>query len=102
MISIYKKYHIAYWCIGIVEIIGMIIANLWFCRHTWVPAIPITAVTILLVLVDVFIFTKLTSKKLSNEVLPLFYNCQVHKFIDEMNMLFAKRQKALSYRCTMQ
>ena len=93
MISIYKKYHIAYWCIGIVEIIGMIIANLWFCRHTWVPAIPITAVTILLVLVDAFIFTKLTSKKLSNEVLPLFYNCQVHKFIDEMNMLFAKKAK---------
>lgn len=93
MISIYKKYHVAYWCIGIVEIIGMVIANLWFCRHTWVPAIPVTAVTILLVMVDAFIFTKLTSKKLSNEVLPLFYNCQVHKFIDEMNRLFAKKAK---------
>ena len=93
MISIYKKYHVAYWCIGIVEIIGMIIANLWFCRHTWVPAIPITAVTILLVLVDAFIFTRLTSRKFSKEVFPLFYNCQVHKFIDETNRLFAKKAK---------
>ena len=93
MIYIYKKYHIAYWCIGILEIIGMVIANLILCRHTWVPAIPVTAVTILLVMVDAFIFTRLTSKKFSDEVFPLFYNCQVHQFIDETNRLFAKKAK---------
>ena len=93
MISVYKKYHIAYWCIGIVEIIGMVIANLLLCRHTWYPAVPVTAVTIMLVLVDAYIFTRLTSKKISDEVLPLFYNCQVHKFIDEMNRLFANKAK---------
>ena len=93
MISIYKKYHIAYWCVGIIEIIGMVIANLRFCKHSWLPAIPITAVTIMLVLVDVFIFMRLSSKKLSNEVLPLFYNCHVHAFIDEMNRLFEKKAK---------
>ena len=93
MIYIYKKYHIAYWCIGILEIIGMVIANLILCKHNWYPAIPVTAVTIVLVLVDAFIFTRLTSKKFSDEVFPLFYNCQVHKFIDETNRLFEKKAK---------
>ena len=93
MIYIYKKYHIAYWCIGILEIIGMVIANLILCRRTWLPAIPVTAVTILLVLVDAGIFTRLTSKKFANEVFPFFYNCQVHKFIDETNRLFANKAK---------
>lgn len=93
MISIYRKYHIAYWCTGIVEIVGMVTAILLLCRHSWYPAIPVTAVTVILVLIDAFIFTRLASKKLSNEVLPLFYNCQVHKFIDEMNRLFVKKAK---------
>jgi len=93
MISIYKKYHIAYWCIGIVEIICMVIANVSFCQDTWYPAVPITAVTVMLVLVDAFIFTRLSSKKIANEVLPLFYNCQVQQFIDELKRLFAKTKK---------
>ena len=71
----------------------MIIADFLLCRHSWYPAIPVTAVTIMLVLVDAFIFTRLTSKKFSNEVFPLFYNCQVHKFIDETNRLLAKKAK---------
>ena len=33
MIYIYKKYHIAYWCIGILEIIGMVIANFILCKQ---------------------------------------------------------------------
>lgn len=93
MISIYRKYHIAYWCVGIALIIGLVIANFTLCKHNWYPAIPVTAVTIILVLVDAFVFTKLASKKLTNEVLPLFFNCQVHDYINEMNRLFAEKAK---------
>ncbi len=47
--------------------------------------------TIILVFVDAIVFARLTSKKINNEVLPLLYNCQVHRFIDEMNRLFENK-----------
>ena len=74
MISIYRKYHIAYWCVGIIEIIVMVAVMIG-------------------IMVDVVVFMRLASKKLSKEVLPLFYNCQVHEFINELNRLFAKKAK---------
>ncbi|MCR4776644.1 MAG: hypothetical protein K5869_09740 [Saccharofermentans sp.] len=72
MISLYKKYHIIYWCIGIIEIIGMVTANLLLCRHSWYPAIPVTAVTVMLVMVDAFIFIRLFAKKTQRSVVSLY------------------------------
>jgi hypothetical protein len=93
MISIYRKYHIAYWCVGIIEIIVMVAVMIGFWRDVWYFPVLVTLATIPFIMVDVVVFMRLASKKLSKEVLPLFYNCQVHEFINELNRLFAKKAK---------
>ncbi len=93
MISIYRKYHIAYWCVGIIDIIVMVAVMIGFWRDVWYFPVLVTLGTIPFIMVDVVVFMRLASKKLSKEVLPLFYNCQVHEFINELNRLFAKKAK---------
>ena len=93
MITLYRKYHIAYWCIGITLIIGMVALMLAFWQDAWYFPLLVMFPTMILAVVNAIVFIRLSNKKLSREVLPLFYNCQVHKFIDEMNRLFAGKTK---------
>ena len=95
MISIYKKYHIAYLCISYALMIGMVITMLVFWRNNWYYPFLITIPTIMLVIVNIIIFTRLALKKFNDEVITLFYNCQVHRFIDELNRLLENKTKGV-------
>ncbi len=74
MISIYKNYHVAYWCIGIALMTGMVIAIVAFSDNTWYFPLTIIIPTIILIFVNAFIFTRLASQRLTKEVLPLLYD----------------------------
>lgn len=88
MIHLYKKYHVAYWCIGSALIICMIISMLllWnaFPGAPFLPFFP----TVLLVFVNAAVFTKLTSKKINSEIVPLLGNCEANKYLSEIKALF--------------
>lgn len=88
MIHLYKKYHVAYWCIGSALIICMIISMLllWnaFPGAPFLPFFP----TVLLVLVNAAVFTRLTSKKINSEIVPLLGNCEANKYLSEIKALF--------------
>ena len=88
MINLYKKYHVAYWCIGSILIICMVVAM--FLLWNTFPAAPFLVFfpTVLLVIINAIVFTVLTNKKLNNEVLVLFNNCQANKYINELQTLF--------------
>ena len=53
MISIYRKYHIAYWCVGIIEIIVMVAVMIGFWRDVWYFPVLVTLATIPFIMVDV-------------------------------------------------
>lgn len=93
MIHLYKKYHIAYWCIGIVLIICMVVAMflLWnkFPGAPFLPFFP----TVFLVIVNGVVFTRLTSKKFNTEIAPFLSNCEAHKYLSEIHALFNGKAK---------
>lgn len=93
MISIYKNYHVAYWCIGIALMTGMVIAIVAFSDNTWYFPLTIIILTIILIFVNAFIFTRLASQRLTKEVLPLLYDCRAHEYIDRLRALFDKKTK---------
>lgn len=88
MIECYKHYHIAYWTIGIILILGMIVFDFMRIDLFWLSFI----VCIALVILDAVIFTRLTSKKLANEVIVLLNDCRIHDFIDEVNRLLSRKK----------
>ena len=65
MIHLYKKYHIAYWCIGAALIICMIVSMLllWnkFPGAPFLPFFP----TVILVFLSAGVFTRLTGNKIN-------------------------------------
>ena len=93
MISLYKKYHIAYWCVGIALIIGMLTVMILFWRNDWYFPFLVVIPALLLVVVDAKFFTRLASKKLSEEVLTLFNECQANRFINDLKSLFEGKTK---------
>lgn len=93
MISLYKKYHIAYYCIGITLIVGMVIMMIAFWKGNWYFPILVFIPTLLLILLNASIFTRLASKKLTKEVMPLLYNCRAHDYLDSLLSLFDKKTK---------
>ncbi len=66
MISVCKKYHIAYWCIGIALLIGMELTIIFLRNEAWYYQ----AGTLLVAMA--FVFILLTNKKPSKEVFPYF------------------------------
>ena len=88
MIQLYKRYHIAYWCIGIALIACMVISMflLWnaFPGAPFLPFFP----TVFLVLVNAAVFTRLTSNKINSEIVPLLSNCEANRYLSEMQALF--------------
>ena len=88
MIHLYKKYHIAYWLIGSALIVCMIVSMilLWnkFPGAPFLPFFP----TVFLVLVNAAVFTRLTSKKINNEIMPFLGNCEAHRYLSEIHALF--------------
>jgi hypothetical protein len=53
------------------DIEGMVIAIVAFSDNTWYFPLTIIIPTIILIFVNVFIFTRLASQRLTKEVLPL-------------------------------
>ena len=90
MIKLYKKYHTAYWCIGIVLVTCMAIAMFMLWDAGWYYLFLIIILTILLVLVNGFIFTKLAAKKFTNEVTTLYNECQANRYLEALKSLFEK------------
>lgn len=93
MIKLYKKYHTAYWCIGIVLVTCMAIAMFMLWDAGWYYLFLIIILTILLVLVNGFIFTKLAAKKFTNEVTTLYNECQANRYLEALKSLFEKQAK---------
>lgn len=93
MIQLYKKYHIAYWCIGIALIVCMIISMILLWNKVWCAPLLVFFPTIFLVLVNAAIFTNLTAKKINSEIAPLLNNCEANKFLSEIHALFKDRAK---------
>lgn len=93
MISIYKKFHVGYWCIGIITIICMVASLFLFWNGEWYfPILNLMAVLIVVV-IDAMVFTTLTSKKLSKEVTVLINECQANNYINSLKKLFEKQTK---------
>ena len=88
MIQIYRKYHIAYWTIGVLLIIAMIVADILFRAY-----IPSIIIVLLLVIADAVFFTRLTSNKLAREVMVLFNECRANEYIDTLKKLFAGKTR---------
>ena len=88
MIQLYKKYQVAYWCIGIALIVCMIVSMLliWnaFPGAPFLPFFP----TVFLVFVNAAVFTRLTSKKINSEIVPFLSNCEANKYLSEIHALF--------------
>ena len=88
MIHLYKKYHIAYWLIGSALIVCMIVSMLllWnkFPGAPFLPFFP----TVFLVIVNAAVFTRLTSKKINNEIFPILSNCEARRYLSEVHALF--------------
>ena len=93
MISIYKKYHIAYWCIGVFLIICMIAVMFLFWKEKWYFPLLVFIPTILLVVVNAIVFTRLATKKLSDEVIVLINECQANNYINTLKNLFENKAK---------
>ena len=93
MISIYKKYHIAYWCIGVFLIICMIAVMFLFWKEKWYFPLLVLIPTILLVVVNAIVFTRLATKKLSDEVIVLINECQANNYINTLKSLFENKAK---------
>lgn len=72
---------------------GMLIAILVFSKNTWYFPLTIIIPTIILIFVNAFIFTRLASRKLTKEVIPLLYNCRAQDYIDRLRELFDKKTK---------
>lgn len=83
MIQIYKKYHIAYWTIGILCIIAMLVLDFLFPKLIilWFLLIAVCVV------IDASVFMRLASKKLSDEVIVLYNDCRVQEYIDSLYLL---------------
>ena len=101
MISIYKKYHIAYWCIGIFLLICMFAIMTLFWKEEWYFPFLVLIPTLFLVVVNAKVFTRLATKKLSNEVIVLINECRANDYINALKSLFDKKQKVLSSIHTM-
>ena len=88
MIHLYKKYHIAYWCIGAALIICMIVSMLllWnkFPGAPFLPFFP----TVILVFLSAGVFTRLTGNKINAEIAPYLSNCEANKYLSEIHALF--------------
>ncbi len=92
MISIYKKYHIAYWCIGILLLISFIAALVTIGKFAWYVPVLLLIPVVLLIFVDAFIFTRLASQKLTKEVIVLYGDCRIREYIDNLQKLFAGKK----------
>ena len=88
MIGCYKQYHIAYWTIGIILLLGMIAFDFMYIDLFWLSFI----VCIALIILDAVIFTRLTSKKLANEVIVLLNDCRIHDYINEVDRLLSRKK----------
>lgn len=96
MIHLYKKYHVAYWCIGIALIVCMVASmiGLMFCKTAWFVPFLVIFPTIILVFVSASVFTKLTVNKLNNEVVTLLMNCEANKYLSELQALFKDKAQS--------
>ena len=93
MISIYKKYHIAYWCIGIFLLICMVAVMTLLWKEEWYFPFLVLIPTLFLVVVNAKVFTRLATKKLSNEVIVLINECRANDYINALKSLFDKKAK---------
>lgn len=95
MIHLYKKYQVAYRCIGIVLIVCMVAAmiTLMYRSNYWFVPFLVFFPTLFLIIVNAVVFTSLTSKKLDNEVCTFLSNCQANKYISELKRLFKDKTK---------
>ena len=93
MISIYKKFHVGYWCIGIITIICMVASLFLFWKGEWYFPILNLIAALFVVVIDAMVFTTLTSKKLSKEVTVLINECQANNYINCLKKLFEKQTK---------
>ena len=93
MISIYKKYHIAYWCIGVFLLICTIAVMFLFWREDWYFPLLVLIPILILVGINAKVFTLLATKKLSNEVIVLINECQANNYINTLKNLFENKAK---------
>lgn len=93
MVSIFKKYRIAYWGIGIAIIAIMVSVIFMFPDMPWYFNLLDVGIALILVYAEAMFFTKLASKKLAKDVLPLYSNCHVNEYINELKRLFDKKAK---------
>lgn len=93
MIQLYKKYHVAYWCIGITLIVCMVISM--FLVWNAFPSAPFLVFfpTLFLVFVNAAVFTRLTSKKINSEIVPFLSNCEANRYLSEIHALFNGKAK---------
>lgn len=83
MIQIYKKYHAAYWIIGILCIIAMLALDFLFPK-----LIPLWLFLIFVcVVINAYVFTMLASKKLTAEVIVFYNDCRVKEYINALYLL---------------
>ena len=88
MIGIYKEYHTAYWCIGIALIIGMLTVFALNPHMSWGFVVLVVILALLLVIVNATFFLKLTTKRLSKEVMVLLEDCRANEYVDTLKRLF--------------
>ena len=93
MFSIYRKFHVAYWCIGIITIICMVSSLFLFWKGEWYFPILNLIAALIVVVIDASVFTYLATRKLSNEVTVLINECKANEYINSLNSLFAKQTK---------
>lgn len=93
MINLYKKYHIAYWCIGIVLIVCMVVSMFMLWNKVWCAPLLVFFPTVCLVLVNAAVFTNLTAKKINIEIAPFLSNCEAHRYLSEIHALFNGKAK---------
>ena len=93
MIQLYKKYHVGYMCVGIALIVCMVVLMIWLGNKHWYALLLVFFPTILLIFANATLFTTLTSRKLTKEVLTLLSNCEANKYMSELKRLFEDKAK---------
>ena len=91
MISLFKKYQVAYRCIGIMLIICMVAVMIFGWKGQWYFPFLVLIPTIILIFCSATVFTVLATKKLSKDVIILLNECQVYNFLYTVKNLFDKK-----------
>lgn len=93
MISLYKRYQIAYWCSSILLAILMIAAIFMFSDGSPYSMARIIIIGGILIFADAFICTHLSTVTFGKEICGLLNDCRANDYLDELDKHFKNKTK---------